>query len=47
VLAQRGWQEGRDLHYEEIPGGQHNEEAWSQRVGPFLRFLFPAGEAAV
>jgi predicted alpha/beta superfamily hydrolase len=47
VLAQRGWQEGRDLHYEEIPGGQHNEEAWRQRVGPFLRFLFPAGEAAV
>jgi hypothetical protein len=43
VLAQRGWQEGRDLHYEEIPGAQHNEEAWAQRVEPFLRFLFPAG----
>jgi len=42
-LAQRGWQQGRDLHYEEIPGGQHNEEAWAQRVAPFLRFLFPAG----
>jgi len=47
VLAQRGWQEGFDLHYEEIPGGQHNEEAWGQRVGPFLQFLFPAGEGAV
>ncbi|MGA8101185.1 MAG: alpha/beta hydrolase-fold protein [Candidatus Acidiferrales bacterium] len=47
VLTQRGWQEGRDLHYEEFPDGQHNEEAWAKRVGPFLRFLFPAGEGAV
>ena len=47
VLRQRGWQEGRDLHYEEIRGGQHNEAAWAQRVGPFLQFLFPAGETAV
>ena len=47
VLLQRGWREGRDLHYEEIPGGQHNEAAWAQRVGPFLHFLFPAGETAV
>jgi enterochelin esterase-like enzyme len=47
VLVQRSWQEGRDLHYEEIRGGQHNEAAWAQRVGPFLQFLFPAGETAV
>jgi enterochelin esterase-like enzyme len=47
VLVQRDWQEGRDLHYEEIQGGQHNEAAWAQRVGPFLQFLFPAGETAV
>ena len=47
VLRQRGWQEGRDLHYEEIRGGQHNEAAWAQRVGPFLQFLFAAGETAV
>jgi hypothetical protein len=47
VLRQRGWQEGRDLHYEEIRGGQHNETAWAQRVGPFLQFLFAAGETAV
>jgi enterochelin esterase-like enzyme len=47
ALVRRGWQEGRDLHYEEIPGGQHNEAAWAQRVGPFLQFLFPAREGAV
>jgi enterochelin esterase-like enzyme len=47
ALLQRGWQEGRDLHYEEIQGGQHNEAAWALRVGPFLQFLFPAGESAV
>lgn len=47
VLARQGWQEGRDLHFEEIQGGQHNEAAWAQRVGPFLQFLFPAGETAV
>ena len=47
VLGERGWQEGRDLHYEEIEGGQHNEAAWAERVGPFLQFLFPAGEPAV
>lgn len=47
VLVQKGWHEGRDLHYEEIQGGQHNEAAWAQRVGPFLQYLFPAGESAV
>jgi enterochelin esterase-like enzyme len=47
VLLQRGWHEGRDLHYEEIQGGRHNEAAWAQRVGPFLQFLFPASETAV
>jgi enterochelin esterase-like enzyme len=47
VLVQKGWQEGGDLHYEEIQGGQHNEAAWAQRVDPFMPFLFPAGETAV
>ncbi len=44
VLARKGWQEGRDLHFEVIPGAEHNEAAWAQRVGPFLQFLFPSGE---
>jgi predicted alpha/beta superfamily hydrolase len=47
ALHQKGWQDGRDLHYEEIQGGQHNESAWAQRVAPFLQFLFPAGESEV
>jgi enterochelin esterase-like enzyme len=42
VLLRNGWQLGRDLHYECIEGGEHNEAAWAQRVGPFLQFLFPA-----
>lgn len=47
TLVKRGWQDGRDLHFEVIDGGQHNEAAWAERVGPFLQFLFPAGESAV
>ena len=47
VLVQKGWQEGRDLHFEVIPGAEHNETAWARRVGPFLQFLFPFGETAV
>ncbi|HVO56274.1 MAG TPA: alpha/beta hydrolase-fold protein [Dongiaceae bacterium] len=41
VLLHRGWQYGRDLHYERIEGGEHNEAAWARRVAPFLRFLYP------
>lgn len=47
VLVGKGWQEGRDLHFEIISGAEHNEAAWGQRVGPFLQFLFPSGETAV
>jgi enterochelin esterase-like enzyme len=37
-----GWKPDSDLDYERVPGGTHDETAWSQRVGPMLRFLFPA-----
>ena len=47
VLLQKGWRSGEDLHYERVEGGEHNEAAWSQRVGPFLEFLFPAGKSTV
>ena len=47
VLVEKGWREGRDLHFETIPGAEHNEAAWAQRVAPFLQFLFPSGETAV
>lgn len=43
VLVKKGWQLDHDLHYERVEGAEHNEAAWSQRVGPVLQFLFPAG----
>ena len=46
LLARRlqinGWKTDIDLHYERVAGGTHDEAAWAQRVGPMLRFLFPA-----
>lgn len=42
VLLQKGWEAERTLHFERIEGAEHNEAAWSRRVGPFLEFLFPA-----
>ncbi len=47
VLLHRGWILGRDLHFEVVEGGEHNEAAWAKRVGPFLQFLFPAHESTV
>jgi predicted alpha/beta superfamily hydrolase len=41
VLVEKGWQLEKDLHYERVEGAEHNEAAWAQRVGPFLRFLYP------
>lgn len=48
-LRANGWSEGTDLHYELVEGGTHDEASWAERVGPMLRFLFPAkpGEARV
>lgn len=42
VLLLKGWMPEQDLHFERIEGAEHNEAAWELRVGPFLRFLFPA-----
>jgi hypothetical protein len=36
-----GFVEGIDLHYAEYEGATHSEQAWSQRVGPMLEWLFP------
>lgn len=47
ILLEKGWRLNQDLEYERIEGAEHNEAAWAQRVGPFLRFLFPARPAAV
>ncbi|MGI8770802.1 MAG: alpha/beta hydrolase [Acidobacteriaceae bacterium] len=42
ALLERGWREGEDLLYTRVQGGRHDEPAWALRVGPFLKFLFPA-----
>ena len=41
ALVSRGWAEGADLHYVEIDGGQHTEDAWAERFGDVLRWLYP------
>jgi predicted alpha/beta superfamily hydrolase len=47
ILLKKGWREGEDLHYARVEGAEHNEAAWSQRVGPFLQFLYPAAATKV
>ncbi len=47
VLLKKGWRLGEDLFYERVEGAEHSEAAWAQRVGPFLQFLFPAGEGTL
>lgn len=47
LLLKKGWQDDANLHFQVFQGAQHNEDAWAQRVAPFLRFLFPAAESAV
>jgi enterochelin esterase-like enzyme len=47
-LQREGWRDDAesidgDLHYFVSQGGRHDEAAWATRVGPMLRFLFPAG----
>jgi predicted alpha/beta superfamily hydrolase len=42
ILVKKGWREGEDLHYEKVEGAEHNELAWSQRIGRVLEFLYPA-----
>ena len=42
ILLKKGWREGANLHYERVEGGEHNEAAWSQRIGRVLEFLYPA-----
>lgn len=39
TLVGRGWQQGQDLAFHEIAGGEHNEAAWGARIGEVLQFL--------
>jgi predicted alpha/beta superfamily hydrolase len=47
ALLKKGWRAGRDLHYERVEGGEHNEAAWSQRIGRVLEFLYPSAGTKV
>ena len=47
ILVRMGWQDGPDLHFQIFQGAQHNEDAWAQRVEPFLQYLFPPAESAL
>lgn len=42
ALVGLGFGDGVDLHYAEYEGATHSEQAWSERVGPMLQWLFPA-----
>jgi predicted alpha/beta superfamily hydrolase len=42
MLMRKGWTPGVDLQYLEAEGARHDERAWGERTGLFLRFLFPA-----
>jgi CubicO group peptidase (beta-lactamase class C family) len=41
MLLVKGWKLDTDLKYFEAVGAGHEAHAWAERVGPFLRFLFP------
>lgn len=42
MLQRKGWRDGVDLQYMEAEGALHDERAWGERTGLFLRFLFPS-----
>lgn len=42
TLLRKGWEDGADLQYHEAEGALHDERAWGQRSGLFLKFLFPS-----
>ena len=42
ILAEGGWQAGSNLVYQRLVAGVHNEDAWAERFGEVLAFLFPA-----
>jgi predicted alpha/beta superfamily hydrolase len=40
-LMANGWRPNKDMHFESVEGGTHDEASWATRVQPMLRFLFP------
>ena len=41
TLISKGWKEGDDLAYREVPGAEHAEHAWAARIGDVLEWLLP------
>jgi predicted alpha/beta superfamily hydrolase len=39
-LLKAGWVDDADLHYEEVEGGTHGEQAWGDRFGRTLEWLY-------
>ena len=44
ALVGLGFVDGVDLRYAEFEGATHSEQAWAERVGPMLQWLFPSPE---
>lgn len=42
ALVGLGFSKGIDLQYAEFEGATHSEQAWSERVGPMLQWLYPS-----
>ena len=42
ALVAKGWSEGDSLHYREVEGATHSEQAWAELAPEMLHFLFPA-----
>ena len=40
LLEQAGLERGKGYQYMEVEGGQHNEQAWSERIEAILTFLY-------
>jgi predicted alpha/beta superfamily hydrolase len=41
ALLEKGWCDGVDLRYWEVPGARHHEQFWAERFGMVLECLFP------
>lgn len=41
LLGELGFASGRDLHFEKVENGRHNEAAWAKRFDRILQFLYP------
>jgi predicted alpha/beta superfamily hydrolase len=44
ALIGAGWTLGDNLHYREVAGAEHCEQAWAARLGEVLEFLVGRGE---